>query len=136
MKCLCYPMSSMKLTDQIETSFTTNIAESAHALLQKYRKQLTLISAIQARQKLNSQYFELDKIIRYSRVNAVYSNRSAIGRARQSLNRQRAKSRAEAIKKAKKDEVTEIVLKEARILIEKEVSKEAIEEFLSAQSKS
>ena len=32
MKCLCYPLTAMKSTDWIETSFTTNIMESAHAL--------------------------------------------------------------------------------------------------------
>jgi hypothetical protein len=36
LKCLCYPLTSMNAIDWIETSFTTNIVESAHALSQKY----------------------------------------------------------------------------------------------------
>jgi len=114
-KCLCYPLTAMKSTDWIETSFTTNIAESAYALSQKYGKQLTLISAIQAR-KLDSQYFELDKIIQHSGVNVTYGNRSATGRACQSLTCQKAKSCAETTKKAKKHETTEKILQEARSL--------------------
>jgi hypothetical protein len=136
MKCLCYPLSLMKSTDWIETSFTTNIAESAHALSQKYGKQLTLVGAIQAGQKLDSQFFELDKIVQHSGINATYGNRSVTGRTRQSLNRQKAKSRTEATKTAKKHETTEKILKEAKSLLEAGMSKEAVEEFLSARSKS
>ena len=44
----------------------------------------------------------------------TYGNISATGRACQSLTRQKAKSRAEATKKAKKHETTEKILQEVR----------------------
>ena len=89
-RCLCYPLSSMKAIDWIDTSFTTNIAESAHALSQRYGKQLTLVGAIQMGEKLDSQYFELEKIVQKSGLNVQYGNHSGTGRARTSLNRKKS----------------------------------------------
>ena len=124
----------MRRTDWIATSFTTNIAESAHALSQRHGKQLTLVAAIQAGQKLDSQHFQLAQVVHRMGVNSVYENRSATGRARRNLNRQR--SRVEATKKAKKHEMTEKILMEAKNLLDAGVSKEVVEEFLTSKSKS
>jgi hypothetical protein len=124
----------MRATDWIATSFTTNIAESAHALSQRHGKQLSLVGAIQSGQKLDSQYFQLVKAVHNMGVNVVYGNRTTAGRTRKNLNRQR--SRAEAIKKTKKHEMTEKILMEAKNLLDAGVSKEAIEEFLASKSKS
>jgi hypothetical protein len=133
-KCLCYPLTSMNAMDWIETSFTTNIAESAHALSQKYGKQMTLMGAIQAGQKLDSQYFELEKNVQMSGVMVRYGNNSASGRARKSLNRKKA--RAEAAKKFKKQEMTEKTLMEAKNLVDAGISTEVVEQFLSSKFKS
>jgi F0F1-type ATP synthase membrane subunit b/b' len=64
----------------------------------------------------------------------MYGNRTATGRARRNLTRQR--SRAEATKKARKQEMTERILLEAKSLLDSGVSKEAVKEFLSSKSKS
>jgi len=124
----------MNATDWIETSFTTNIAESAHALSQKYGKQMTLMGAIQAGQKLDSQYFEVEKNIQMSGVMVRYGNNSATGHARKSLNRKKA--RTEAAKKSKKQEMTEKTLMEAKNLVHAGISAEVVEQFLSSKSKS
>ena len=134
LKCLCYPLSSMRATDWIATSFTTNIGESAHALSQRHGKHLTLVGAIQAAEKLDRQYFQLAQNVQSLGVNAMYGNRTATGRARKNITRQR--SRAEATKKAKKHETTEKVLMEAKNLLDAGISKEVVEEFLSSKSKS
>jgi hypothetical protein len=124
----------MKATDWIDTSLTTNIAENAHALSQRYGKQLTLVGAIQAGQKLDGQHFELKQMVQSSGLRAMYGNGNATGRIKKNLNRQRG--RLEASKKDKKSQGTENVPKEARSLMDAGVSKEAIEEFLAAKAKS
>jgi hypothetical protein len=134
LKCLCFPLTSMNAMDWIETSFTTNIAESAHALSQKYGKQMTLMGAIQAGQRLDSQYFESEKNVQMSGVMVGYGNNSATGRARKSLNRKMA--RAEATKKTKKQELTEKTLIDAKNLVDAGISAEVVEQFLSSKSKS
>lgn len=133
-KCLCYPLTSMKPLNWIETSFTTNIAESAHALSHKYGTRLTLLGAIEAGKKLDCQYFQVEQAVQMSGVQVRYGNNTATGRAKKSLNRRRA--RVEATKKAKKNETTEKVLKEAKVLIEAGLSAEAVEKFLDSKSKS
>jgi hypothetical protein len=134
LKCLCFPLTSMNAMDWIDTNFTTNIGESAHALSQKYGKQMTLMGAIQAGQKLDSQYFELEKNVQMSGVMVGYGNNSATGRARKNMNRKMAK--AEAIKKTKKQEMSEKALLDAKNLIEAGISAEVVEQFLSSKSKS
>jgi uncharacterized protein (DUF4415 family) len=134
LRCLCFPITSMNAMDWIDTSFNTNIAESAHALSQKYGKQLTLMGAIQAGQKLDSQYFELEKNVQISGVTVRYGNNSATGRARKNLNRKIARS--EATKKTKKQEMTEKTLMEAKNLVDAGISADVVEQFLSSKSKS
>ena len=63
-----------------------------------------------------------------------YRNNTATGRTKKSLNRKRA--RTEATKKAKKNETTEQVLKEAKALIEAGLNAETVEKFLDSKSKS
>jgi len=133
LKCLCFPLTSMNAIDWIETSFTTNIAESAHALSQKYGKQMSLMGAIQAGQKLDSQYFELEKNVQLSGVMVNYGNNSATGRARKSLNRKKA--RMEVTKKSKQQQMTEKTLREAKNLVDAGISAEVVEQFLSSKSK-
>ena len=125
--CLCYPMSSMRMTDWVATSFTTNIAESAHALSQRYGKQLTLVGAIQAGEKLDRQHYEIARIGYQIGLNTTYGNRSVTGRAHKSAIRQR--SRTEASKKTKKHETTEKILMEARSLLDAGISKDIVENF-------
>jgi hypothetical protein len=124
----------MNTMDWIDTSFNTNIAESAHAVSQKYGKQMTLMGAIQAGQKLDSQYFELERNVQMSGVAVGYGNNSATGRARKNLNRRMA--RAEATKKSKKQEMTEKTLIDAKNLIDAGISTDVVEQFLSSKSKS
>ena len=133
-KCLCYPLTSMKPLNWIETSFTTNIVESVHALSHKYGTRLTLLGAIEAGKKSDSQYFQVEQAVQMSGVHVHYGNNTATGRAKKSLNRKRV--RMEAIKKAKKNETTEQVLKEAKALIEAGLSADTVEKFLDSKSKS
>lgn len=132
-KCLCFPLSSMRHTDWIATSFTTNIGESAHALSQRHGKHLSLVGAIQAAEKLDTQQARLAQTVQISGINAMYGNHNSSGRAKKNLVRQR--NRAEATKKSKKHETTERILMEAKRLLDAGVGKEAIEEFLSSKSK-
>ena len=134
LKCLCFPLSSMRAVDWVSTSFTTNIAESAHALSQRHGKHLTLVGAIQSGEKLDRQHFQLARIIENTGLSAMYGNKSTTGRTRKSLLRQR--SRTEAMKKAKKHDTTEKILMEAKNLLDAGVSKEVVEEFLASKSKS
>jgi hypothetical protein len=90
LNCLCFPLSSMRSVDWIATSFTTNIAESAHALSQRHGKHLTLVGAIQSGEKLDRQHFQLARIVQNTGLSAMYGNRSTTGRARKSLVRQRS----------------------------------------------
>jgi hypothetical protein len=132
LNCLCFPLSSMRSIDWVATSFTTNIAESAHALSQRHGKHLTLVGAIQSGEKLDRQHFHLAKIVQNTGLSAMYGNRSTTGRTHRNLVRQR--SRAEATKKAKKHETTEKILIEAKNLLDAGVSKEVLEEFLASKS--
>ena len=124
----------MKSTDWIATSFTTNIGESTHALSQRHGKHFTLVGAIQAAEKLDSQFFHLSRVVHNSGVNAMYGNRTTTGRARRNLTRQR--SHTEATKKAKMHETAKKILIEAKNLLDAGISKEAVEEFLLSKSKS
>jgi hypothetical protein len=133
-KCLCFPLSLMRRTDWIATSFTTNIGESAHALSQRHGKQLTLVGAIQAGEKPDNQHFQLAQYVLNSGVNAMYGNRATTGRVRRNLTRQR--NRTEATKKAKKHATSQKILMEAKSLLDAGISKEVVEEFLTLKSKS
>jgi hypothetical protein len=124
----------MQAMNWIETSFTTNIAESAHALSQRYGKQMTLMGAIQSGQRLDSQYFQLERNVQMSGVTARYGNNSATGRARKSLNRRKAS--VDAAKTTKKQETTEKTFVEVRKLLDAGISAEVVERFLSSKSKS
>jgi hypothetical protein len=80
----------MRSVDWVATSFTTNIAENAHALSQRHGKHLTLVGAIQLGEKLDRQHFQLARIVQTTGLSAMYGNRSTTGRARKSLVRQRS----------------------------------------------
>jgi hypothetical protein len=136
LQCLCFPLSSMKATDWIATSFTSNIAESAHALSQRHGKHLTLVGAIQVAEKIDGYRFNLAQTVQKSGVKAMYGNGTTTGRVRKNLTRQTRKSHAEATKKAKKHETTEKILMEAKHLLDAGISKEVVEEFLASKSKS
>jgi len=104
MTALAIPLISETLRSGATLTSGTLIRAYArnHTIQQKYGKQLTLVGAIQAGQKLDSQYFEVDEIVQHLGANATYGNGSATGRAGQSLKRQKAiESRAEATKKKK-----------------------------------
>lgn len=131
-RCICYPLTSMHPLDWVDTSFHTNIAESAHALSQRYGKQLTLMGAIQAGQRLDSQYFRMERVVQTSGINVRYGNNSGTGRTKKNLNRRKAHS--EAAKR--KSQPSEKVLAEAKSLIDAGISAEVIEQFLSSKSKS
>jgi len=80
---------------------------------------MSLIGAIQAGQKLDSQYFELKKNVHLSGVMVNYRNNSAINRARKSLNRKKAHTEVTK-EKSKQQQMTEKTLIEAKNLLDVE----------------
>jgi hypothetical protein len=67
------------------TSFTTNVAESAHALSQRYGTHMTLVGAIQQSQKIDEQFFVVQRSIRDSGIARGYGNRSVTGRGKKNM---------------------------------------------------
>ena len=77
----------MNATYWMDTSFTTNIAESAHAQSQRDGTKLTLVAAIQRAAQLDSRFFETRAATRNMGVPVRYGDRSVSGLAKRNINR-------------------------------------------------
>ena len=75
---------------QQDTSFNTNIAESAHAQSQRDSKHLTLVGAIQKREELDARFFETRNARRLMGVQIRYRDNSIRGKVKKNINRTRA----------------------------------------------
>jgi hypothetical protein len=95
--CVCAGLTWMPRIIWSNTSFTANAAESAHALSQRYGTCMTLVGAIQQSQKIDEQFFVVQRSIRDSGIPRGYGNRSGSGRAKKNMvrNEKRAKKRRE-----------------------------------------
>lgn len=88
----------MNLKDWQTTSFTTNIAESAHANSQRDGIRLSLLAAVQRGRKLDLQFLQLEHAAFKFGVNPRYGNISFAGRKKKAIVRQKAKSARKALK--------------------------------------
>jgi len=86
-QCLSRATTMMNATYWMDTSFTTNIAESAHAQSQRDGTKLTLVAAIQRAAQLDSRFFETRAATRNMGVPVRYGDRSVSGLAKRNINR-------------------------------------------------
>ena len=75
------------------TSYTTNPAESAHALSQRYSIRLSLVGAIQQGKKIDEQFFVVHRSIRDNGISRGYGNRSVSGREKKNMARREVHTR-------------------------------------------
>jgi hypothetical protein len=99
---LCFPLSNMSHENWFTTRFNTNVAEAAHAMSQRWGKQLSLVGAIQASERLDSQFLESRRSTLQFGVAINYGNNSITGRTQKNLtrNNKRAAKKRDARKKA------------------------------------
>ncbi len=98
LKCLSRATTEMSEHDWKTTSFTTNIAESAHALSQREGKKLSLLAAIQKGKNVDHRFLlQYQATCNYG-VTANYGNTFMSGRKALALTRQKAKARKIAAK--------------------------------------
>jgi hypothetical protein len=80
----------MNYTYWSNTSFTTNLAESAHAQSQRDGKQLTLVAAIQRAQHLDDRFFDSRNAVKMKGVSVRYGDSSISGLTKKNINRAKA----------------------------------------------
>jgi hypothetical protein len=99
---LCLPLSNMSRENWFTTRFNTNVAESAHAMSQRSGKHLSLVGAIMASERLDSQFLESRRSAIQFGLSTNYGNKSITGRTQKNMarNRKRAAKRREEGKKA------------------------------------
>jgi hypothetical protein len=95
---LCFPLNDFTRENWHSTSFSTNVAESAHAYAQRFGKSLSLLGAVQQSERIDSQFFNTRKAVTQLGVSAGYGNRSITGRVKKNIQRQQG--RAAKTKKA------------------------------------
>jgi hypothetical protein len=129
LKCLSYGSTKMSRADWFSTSFTTNIAESAHAQSQRDGVRLSLVGAIQRGMAVDTRYFEAEAAMHSFGIGTRYGNTAMSGRMGQNLTRKKNKA-----KKNKKDLIDENTLAMAQELIKSGVSAEVVENFLNSKT--
>ena len=80
LRCINWTKTKMNRDDWFSTSFTTNIAESAHAVSQRYGVRLTLVAAIQHGQKIDLKAAGTLQLATTWGVYLKYGNNSLTGR--------------------------------------------------------
>ena len=98
LQCLSSATTGMNLKDWQTTSFTTNIAESAHAHSQREEIKLSLLAAVQRGRKLDLQFLQLEHAAFKFGVNPRYGNISFNGRRKRAIIRQKAKTNRKMLK--------------------------------------
>jgi hypothetical protein len=99
---LCFPMSNMSHESWFTTRFNTNVAESAHAMSQRSGKQLSLVGAITASERLDSQFLEARRAAVQFGLSINYGNNSITRRTHKNMvrNNKRAAKKREIRKQA------------------------------------
>jgi hypothetical protein len=101
--CVCAGLTWMPRIIWSNTSFTTNPAESAHALSQRYGTRLTLVGAVQQSKKIDEQSFVVQRNMRDSGIARGYANRSVSGREKKNMARREARAK----KRKEREEIEE-----------------------------
>lgn len=96
--CISPAMTEMSKRDWQVTSFTTNIAESAHAMAQREGKKLSLLAAVLKGKNVDLHFLQLQQATCGFGVTAHYGNTFMTGRKMLALSRQKAKARKRALK--------------------------------------
>ena len=86
-QCLSRATTKMNYEDWSKTSFSSNLAESAHAQSQRDGKQLTLVAAIQKAQHLDNRFFISREAVRTKGVSVRYGDNSMSGLVKKNMNR-------------------------------------------------
>ena len=134
LECLSWATTEMKRDDWFSTSFSMNIAESAHAYSQREGTRLSLVSTVQKARLLDQRYFEAKVAANQSGIHNRYGSNTTMKRTSQNLKRN--KKASESRKKldprtqAKKD-----TIEKAQELIRMGVSAEVVEVFLKTETK-
>jgi hypothetical protein len=132
LKCVSRATSKMAWGDWYSTSYTTNIAESAHAHSQRDGTRLTLVSAVQRGRLLDQRFLEGENAAQTVGVISKYGNQSITGRTAKNLKRTK-----KAVKKAAKGDAgaqqQEAILARAQDLIYEGVLIDVVELFLKTE---
>ena len=131
LKCLSFGSTMMSRADWFATSFTTNIAESAHAQSQRDGIRLSLVGAIQRGMAIETRYFEAELAMHTFGVGTRYGNTAMTGRIDQNLTRRKSKAKQ---KKEKEVAIDENVLNIAQELVKSGVAIEVVENFLTMKT--
>jgi len=108
LRCVSPAMTEMSKHDWQVTSFTTNIAESAHAMAQREGKKLSLLAAVLKGKNVDLHFLQLQRATCGFGVTAHYGNTFMTGRKMLALSRQKAKARKKALKsKEKPDDLSD-----------------------------
>jgi Asp/Glu/hydantoin racemase len=91
-------MTEMSKQDWQVTSFTTNIAESAHAMAQRDGKKLSLLAAVLKGKNIDLRFLHLQRATFGFGVTAHYGNTFMTGRKMLALARQKSKARKKAMR--------------------------------------
>ena len=99
---LCFPLSNISHENWFTTRFNTNVAEAAHAMLQRSGKYLSLVEAIKASERLDSQFLESRRSTLQFEVFTNYGNKSITGRTQKNMtcNNKRVAKKKDAKNKA------------------------------------
>ena len=132
LKCLNRATTKMNHEDWYSTSFSTNIAESAHALSQRDGTKLSLVSAVQRAKQLDERFLEGEKASRTMGVFSKYGNNSLTGRSTKNLKRsaKKAKKRAGLDPKLQQQEA---ILERASGLIREGIALNVVEFYLNSE---
>lgn len=114
---LCLPLSNMSRENWFTTRFNTNVAEAAHAMSQRSGKQLSLVGAIMASEKLDTQFFESRRTAIQFGVTSKYGNNSITGRAHKNLARKKKRAAKKNEENKKADESVEKTVAAATSLL-------------------
>jgi len=84
-----FPLSNISRENWFTTGFNTNVAESAHALSQRYGKHLSLVGAVTACERIDKQFFEMRRNVLNFGLSIGYA-KSTPARTQTNLKRQKS----------------------------------------------
>ena len=133
LKCVSPATSKMKRDDWFDTSMSTNIAESAHAVSQKDGTHLSLVRAIQMGKKVDQRFLDNRDVASNMGIMSRTGNQTVTGRTERNLKRsKKAAAKRKHTATANGDEPAVNTLQIAENLIKQGVPAETIDKFLKS----
>lgn len=123
-------MSKMNRDDWNDTSDTTNLAESAHALSQREGTRLTLVAAIERAKLVDKRFLEGKHAAENMGIMSRHGNQTLTGRTQKNL--KRSKKATAKKNKTKKDPTVE-AFEMAQNLIAQGIHPETVNDHLKRQ---